>query len=61
MKVQARITNNGPVGGFTAEIKRNGEWIRINKWLGGGVVSFDSRDQALKAIRLKASVIATAT
>lgn len=50
-KVKARITNHGPIGGFTAEVMVNGEWKRINKYVGGGLVSFDSREQALKAIR----------
>jgi hypothetical protein len=58
MKVQVRITNNGPVGGFTAEIKRDGEWNRVNKWIGGGIVSFDSREQALKALKIEAQAMA---
>lgn len=54
MKVQVRITNHGAVGGFIAEIKRAGEWKRVNKYIGGGLVSFDSRDQALKAVKAEA-------
>ena len=54
MKVQVRITNNGPVGGFTAEIKKNGEWNRINRFIGGGLVSFDSRKQAIEALQKEA-------
>lgn len=57
-KIKARITNNGRVGGFTAEIMINGEWKRINRFIGGGLVSFDSREQALKAIRRECKKVA---
>ena len=57
-KVKARITNNGTIGGFTAEVVVNGQWKRINKYISGGLVSFDSRDQALKAIHKEARRIA---
>lgn len=57
MKVQVRITNNGPIGGFTAEIKKDGEWNRVNKWIGGGIVSFDSREAALKALKIEAQAL----
>ena len=51
MKIKARITNQGRIGGFIAEIEGNGTWRRVNKYIGGGLVSFDSREQALKAIQ----------
>jgi hypothetical protein len=54
MKVQVRITNNGPIGGFTAEIKRDGEWKQVARYIGGGLVSFDSRKQAIEALQKEA-------
>lgn len=54
MKVQVRITNNGPIGGFLAEIKQDDQWMRVNRWIGGGIVSFDSRKQALEALQKEA-------
>lgn len=57
MKIKVRITNNGPIGGFTAEIEKNGKWTIVNKWIGGGVVSFDSRSAALKALEIEAKAI----
>lgn len=60
MKVQVRITNNGPIGGFTAEIKRDGEWKRVNRYIGAGLVSFDSRRQALDALQREARLLARA-
>ncbi len=57
-KIKARITNNGVIGGFTAEVMVNGVWKQINKYVGGGLVSFDSREQALKAIRKEARWVA---
>ena len=50
-KVKARITNHGVIGGFTAEIMKDGKWKRLNRYIGGGLVSFDSRAQAIKAIQ----------
>lgn len=54
MKVQVRITNNGPIGGFIAEIKEVEEWKRLNRYIGGGLVSFDSRKQAIEALQKEA-------
>lgn len=60
MKIKARITNHGTIGGFTTEVQENGEWRRINKYVGGGLVSFDSRAQALKAIQAEGTAMAKA-
>lgn len=60
MKIKARITNQGGIGGFIAEIEENGTWRRVTKYVGGGLVSFDSREQALKAIRAEGRVMARA-
>lgn len=60
MKIKARITNQGKIGGFIAEIEENGKWRRVNKYIGGGLVSFDSRDQALKAIKAEGQKVARA-
>ena len=51
MKIKARITNQGKIGGFIAEVEENGKWRRVNKYVGAGLVSFDSREQAVKAIK----------
>lgn len=60
MKIKARITNQGRIGGFIAEIEENGVWRRVNKYIGGGLVSFDNREQAVKAIRAEGRKIAAA-
>jgi hypothetical protein len=51
MKVKVRTTNHGPVGGYSAEISldHGNTWKKVpNRYVGGGLVSFDSKDQAVK-------------
>ena len=48
---KVRTQDNGPIGGFTAKISVDGgqTWHQIRKYVGGGLCSFDSKAQALKA------------
>ena len=51
MKIKIRTTDHGPVGGFSAKISMDsGEtWKRVPmRYVGGGLVSFDNKAQAIK-------------
>jgi len=50
MKYKVRMQDRGPIGGWHGKISLDDgvTWIQLRKYVGGGLVAFDSKKQLLR-------------
>lgn len=61
--IRVRITNHGQIGGWGAEVFRNGGWVRVPNLVTDGngssmYAAFDNRTQAVRAAKKHAKWLA---